>query len=445
MWTTIDKKNLFKYFKQYKTLEKDYEDYILYEINDKILLPRYFYFNYPSNYIDLLKDKNFKEKKIDIEFQGTLKNRQLEAKNKIETIYNNKNSLTGFIKAYPGWGKTVFSAYLSTLLKLKTLIVLDNSTLIDQWIEAFVKFTNIEETDIGIFKGNEEILGKPVTITMVQTLQSRIKSSPKNTYQKIRDEGFGLVFYDEGHKTTGATKFASSSLVLNTKNIIGLSATPYGYGSGQILLDNVIGNIIYETFDYEIIPKYKFINYNTKLGKKVNYKLNAMRDFIKIQQFYNSLMYNDSNYLKLIKKITNDCLKKDHRIVIVASTIKQVNSINDYLNENGIRSIAYYGKNDELDKEKDNVMVATFKKAGTGFDYKELSVLIIACPLKGRNSIIQATGRILREKESGKNSIVFDLVDNNVSAFQNAITSKKRNLKEEYKDIEISEVNLTNL
>lgn len=441
MWTSIEKQDLVKYFKNYNSLYDEYQDYLLFENNNKIILPRYFYYNYPSSYLKISKDKEFVQKNIEIDFVGELRPEQKEAIDKLLTIYNSQNYINGFVKAFPGWGKTIFAVHMTTKIKLKTLIILDSSTLIDQWIESFKEFTNINEDDIGLFKANIDEIDKPVVITMVQTLLSKIKKNPKEIYNKIKEQGFGLVFYDEGHKTSSANKFASTSILLNTENIIGLSATPYGYNSGKVLLENTIGKIVYNSFNYQLIPKYNFILYNSKISNKEVNKIKYSRDYVKIQQKYNSIIYDNINYLSIIYQIVNKCLESGHKIIVIGSTVKQVLSINEFLNNNGIDSKPYYSKDTELDKSKNNVLVATFKKAGTGFDYKGLSALVIACPLKGKNSIVQIIGRILREEEDKKEPIVFDLIDKTMgNTFLDSVKQKTNIIQYEFQDVKIKKV-----
>ena len=96
----------------------------------------------------------------------------------------------------------------------------------------------------------------------------------------------------------------------------------------------------------------------------------------------------------------------------------------------------------DIDKEKDNIIVATYKMASHGFDFAELSCLILATPLKGRVSLIQTIGRILRLTLNKKQPLVFDLIDCDFSnIFTKNVNGKKRILETEFGDCNFTIIN----
>jgi len=105
-----------------------------------------------------------------------------------------------------------------------------------------------------------------------------------------------------------------------------------------------------------------------------------------------------------------------HRIMILCFTKIQVTTISELLTERGIENTMFYGDQREI-TYKEKVLVATYSYAGKGFDYKELSCLILACPLAGKKSLIQVVGRILRRDLNKLNPVVIDLADLSVPGF----------------------------
>ena len=53
---------------------------------------------------------------------------------------------------YTGWGKTFASLYIASLLKLKTLIIVNKETLLEQWKEQITHFTGVTP---GIIQSNK--------------------------------------------------------------------------------------------------------------------------------------------------------------------------------------------------------------------------------------------------------------------------------------------------
>jgi len=73
-----------------------------------------------------------------------------------------------------------------------------------------------------------------------------------------------------------------------------------------------------------------------------------------------------------------------------------------------------------------------------GFDYKELSSLIYACPLGGRVSLIQTAGRILRECQDKEHPKIRMLVDQSFpTQFIPESTRAKKIFRDEFRDVEI--------
>ena len=437
MLSSIHKTNLNKLYTIYPNLVELEDHLILHETkNGNYILPRYFLKNYPKakELVSFWEDKEFKPSDIDIEFTGKLRNEQIPITNLITEQYELENkTIHGILKAKPGFGKTVCATYLTSYFKKKTLIILNNSKLVEQWVDAYLKFTNITKDDIGYIIG-KEFSPKKITITMVQTMVGKVKRDIGENYLKFREAGFDLVFFDETHKTSAGPKFAQASLLLNTKNIIGLSATPYGDELHKFFMKNIIGDVLYEFTEYDETPDVWFINYKSGLGKKYFWTIAKINDYVKRIGFYNNIIAQSDIYVDVIYKLTRKLLKSNRKTIIIVSTIRQLERVIEYLKDHDINARPLHGKEQFIDKDKDNVIVATYKLASHGFDYAELSCLILATPLKGKVSLIQTIGRVLRKYEGKQKPLVFDLIDHDFgNIFTQSIPSKKAIINKEFK------------
>src|SRR6056297_412365 len=242
MWTVCDSDKIDDFLLENRINHDFKNDVILYDntkINNNVILPRYFHRLYPSTHLKFMKDSSFKPCKVDLNFTGTLTNEQHSIISPVINRLANGNN-GGIIKARPGFGKTVTSIYIACQYKYKTLIVVDKSLLEDQWKETILQITNLEEDDIGTIKQKKFEVDKPIIIASARTLIRRIENV-KDFYFKIKNAGIDLVFYDECHKTSSAPKFAKVSVLFNTKNLYGLSATPFHNGLHKILMDGCLG------------------------------------------------------------------------------------------------------------------------------------------------------------------------------------------------------------
>jgi superfamily II DNA or RNA helicase len=416
MWTYLSKQHINNYLAQYPSLEDEFSNICLLETKDACFLPRLMIDNYPSKELVAYEGKkNIPPEPTDFKFKGELRKDQVPIVNTVLNTLKHQGYVNGIIKARPGIGKTVLSIYLSAKIGLKTCIIVDNSGLMKQWIKAIYDFTDLTENDIGIIQQKLTVTNKPITVAMCQSLLSKLKGNIQSAFEFVDQGRFGLVFYDEVHSTSASEKFSKVSLLFRTRNVLGLSATPFQTGAHELLMKNTIGEIIYETKEYDLKPKYYMVYYDSGLGDidngKNTKKLLRIQDYIRRKAMYNKIIIDSEEYLSLISKFTKNLLNNGHRTIIICFTKKQVNCISQKLTEYGVENRRYYGEERELDKEQDKVLVVTYSFAGKGFDFKQLSALIYATPLAGKKSIIQTTGRILRDYEGKREPVVVDLID----------------------------------
>jgi superfamily II DNA or RNA helicase len=443
LWTYIDKANIDNYLIKYSQLANDFTNLSLYETEQAIFLPRLFYKNYPDG-VQVYKGQNAQEPlKTYFKFTKKLRESQLPFIKCVLDIYNINKQVNGILKARPGLGKTVLSVYLASVLGLKTIVIVDTTVLMDQWVKAFSDFTDLKSNEIGIIKGKMCSLDTPITIAMVQTLHSKIKTDMHKNIRIIDGARYGLVFYDEVHATSSSSKYAKASLLFRTPNVIGLSATPFQTSTAEILMKNTIGEILYESKDYDVIPSYNLHFYNSSLGAKYGGYLRRITDYIKRKSFYNSIIIKSQEYLNIIISLIKLRQSEGHITMVLCSTKAQIQLISDKLIEEKIAHRRFFGdEKDEIDQINTNLMVATYSFAGKGFDFDRLSNLIYAINLAGKKSLIQTIGRVVRldNMNPNKKSVIDDLVDLDfASIFIPDVKAKKKVVKDEF-NCEINEL-----
>jgi len=438
MWTVINKNDYNNYLLKYPNLEDYKNEIILYETANEFILPRLFYYNYPDKSLILKQNNHSQFDTINVTFKQNLLDRQKSVLNDIQNIYLTNKYVNGIIEAQPGFGKTVMSIYLATqLFKLKPIFIIDNTKLSEQWIADIIEFTSLTKDDIGIIQGSKIEYNKKVYIGFVQTFSSKIKKDLKSFYNSINKLNIGVVFYDECHKTTSAEVYSKSSLVFNTKNIIGLSATPFVSNLHKILLYNTIGKIISKYKSYEITPTIIHHFYDSKIKPNIiNSITNCYyKDPLMAKSKYNSIITTSKEYVNTIYNIINNINKNNNnrRIIVICFTKKQIEVIYEYLKSKSIESIMFFSKQTNVDKDKDKILIATYAYASHGFNYKALTDIILACPLDGKKSLIQCVGRVLRECDGKTSANVYDLQDTACPIiFENKLPLRTKILKNEF-------------
>jgi len=413
VWTFIYKHDLENFLNKYPQLAEIFNDIALYDMEDRIYFPRLFYKNYPECLDVFRGSKQHEFQRVNFKFTQKLRANQIPIVNYLLNYYQkNNNQINGIAKMPPGTGKTVMAIYLASKIGLKTMVIVDNDNLLKQWVKAFLDFTDLTEEDIGIIKQKFFVTDTPVTVALVQTLLSRIKQDLSRNFSLIDKAEYGLVIYDEVHATSSAPKFAKASLLFRTQNILGLSATPFQTGTAEILMKNTIGDIIFETKDYDMKPKYVLNYYDSGLTSKYSYALSRQPDYIKRKAFYNSIIVKSKEYYNLIVNLVKKRLEEGHVIMILCFTKEQVKTISERLTVEGVENRRFYGdEKEDVDKDNVKVLIVTYAYAGKGFDFKQLSSLILAVNLAGKKSLIQVIGRILRKHDEKLSPVVDDLID----------------------------------
>lgn len=370
--------------------------YKIYEENKThIIVPKY----YGIENFGRTDSNEFNGKKINIKFNGTLRKEQNTIVDK-SIDYINTNY--GGVLCLPcGAGKTVLSIYLMCHYKIKTLIVVHKTFLLNQWKERINHFTN---ASIGIIQQNKiDVKDKDVVIAMLQSVS-------KNKYDNNIFKDFGLVIFDEAHHAP-SQYFSKALPIISCKYTLGLSATPERNDRLEKILYWYFGNIIHKEENI----------------KNSNININIVQFDIDHPKFKEVKMYNgEVNRQLVLNKITtigrrnvvinNIILKllenKERKIIILSDRVKHLELLKTRLDNYNITTTGFYiggMKLSELKETENNatVIYATYGMASEGLDIPKLNTLIMAT---SRRNIEQSIGRITRTK-TDINPIVYDIVD----------------------------------
>ena len=380
---------------------KDDEFEVFSENDSKIYLPKFYGITkYGLPKVNTIANPDANNLKFSV-------NMRPQQKPIIEAYMNNislDNGGGGIICAGCGVGKTVISLYISTLLKVKTLVIVHKEFLMNQWIERIKEF--IPDARIGIIQGDKyKVEDKHIVIGMLQSVSKR--KYPSETFSK-----FGFVIYDECHHL-GAKVFSKALKKTNFKFTLGLSATPErNDGLTKVFLWN-LGNIVYQETkkktDNVLVHYYSYYNDDQEYSKEVrNFKKQLMNPVI-----INNIA-NCKNRNNFIISLLTPLIQEGRNVLILTERIAQVNYFYQTVQELNIASIGKYigrMKQEDLDLSLEcRILVGTYNMIEEGFDCKTLDTLIMATP---KVNIEQSVGRILRKQASERTIIplIIDICD----------------------------------
>jgi superfamily II DNA or RNA helicase len=372
----------------------------------KLYMPRYYGL---MNYLEPKSIKFEEPTVIEVPFEGELRPVQQETVDKTLDalgIYGG-----GLISLDTGLGKTVVALHLVSLLQVKSIIIVHAEFLLDQWVERIKQY--LPTARVGIIRQTRcELENVDIVVAMLQTVINR----------DIQFNGFGLLVIDECHHTA-AHSFSSIFYKIQTKYMIGLSATPDRKdGLTKVLywfLGPQIVNIKRETNKPSIcFVKIDTSNYEEKLNRMGKVNSPVMITDISNRKDRNNVI------IGLIKTY----LQEQRKILVLSDRREQCEYLCTLLTNENISAGVYLGgmkTAERSDSVNCSVILGTYQASGEGFDVPELDTLILATP---KSDVQQAVGRILRQKNKN-DPLVVDLVDD-FSIFKGQYYKRRKFYKE---------------
>ena len=372
--------------------------YALYKIeNNFIYTPKHF----SSGGTLIENDVNY----CDIKINGKPRSYQVDA---IETIHKELTINDSCLAClYTGWGKTFAALYIASLIGVKTLILVNKETLLEQWKEQIIKFLGITP---GIIQGKTFNTLPDICIGMIQSIS--MKEYPSDAF-----DNFSFSIYDETHHYCSKV-FSNVFYKIGSKYNLGLTATIKRADKLEHTLNWFLGDIAVNIELLIIEPKidiYKFYEYPENTIKYLpNGKVNSAASITNVTE------NNDRDIF--ILSLIRECISNDRKILVLSDRKAHCNKLMNVLNSENYSVGLYYGgmKKEQLQLSNTRkIIIATYQMASEGYDNPDLDTLLLASP---KCNIEQAIGRILRKKN--KNTPLVIDINDSISIFNN--WNKKR-------------------
>lgn len=337
------------------------------------------------------------------------------------------NANEGILAARTGFGKTVLSSALIAKKRVKTIILVHNSQLLEQWKLQLQEHLNFLEEEavrytptgkkkvigyIGDYSSRKKWVTRLVDVVMIQSLFKRDDLSDfLNNYD--------MMIVDECHHVT-ARMFEYVVAQFKGKYLYGLTATPERKNGHEPILFQRIGPILYEAKIEDDSSFERYLNLRFTNFGKLDPTIIASHDFIELS----NKIANDEFRNKLILKDILAMYKQQKKILVICNRHLQLVELQKALARENISNLFLItGKTKkkerehnlkliaELEATEPFILLSTGKFIGEGFDMPQLDTLFIAAPLAWKNNLIQYAGRIHREFQEKKVVQIFDYVD----------------------------------
>mgnify|MGYP003104088868 CR=1 FL=1 len=391
----------------------------------------------------LLDDRRNGGEKIEVSFNGTLREEQQRAFSAL------MSRDTGVLSATTAFGKTVVGARMIAERKRNTLVLVHTSALLNQWKSALTKFLDFgyelperkktrgrrkELSYIGQLGAAKNTLNGKIDIAIMQSLGGKngVKEIVKN---------YGLVIVDECHHIP-APMFEQVLKAVNAKYVYGLTATPVRADGREESIFMQCGDIAYQInareqaekqlFEHFTLPR--FTDFRMPLAVDGGLKtLNRIFSELCVSKNRNKLIVDD-----VVKTV--DCGRMP---IVLTERSEHAKLLTDEIEKRGVKVFLLIGKESaKLKREKlaaiaaakpleRFAIVAIGRYVGEGFDFARLDTLFLAMPISWKGKLAQYAGRLHRDYAGKNEVIIYDYVDLNVPMLENMYHKRLKG----YKDI----------
>jgi len=347
-------------------------------------------------------------------------------------IFNNAKSSYGgaTLKVMTGVGKTFIAMDIINQVKKKTLIVVPNTYLLDQWVKLLTEY--FPSSTIGVLYGKEKRDGN-IIVSIINTVADlkEFEVKEKKPYPNIGKtlkymkvirvvsvndilSKIGLTIFDESQMYV-SKEFRKVFQRIHSRLTIGLSATPdiredkldriHTSWLGPIVTAEELEN--YSVSQDAFQSKATLIKYHAH-DDNTAFKIrdDGMMDY---QSIIESLV-NDPNRNKLIVNQITKLAKRGHYVFVFSDRRTHLEHLYDLIKELSFdipinlempeadKKIILYGGSSESTIETanniSNIIFTTYQYSSTGVSIKKMDCLVLTTPR--RSNMKQIINRVFR-------------------------------------------------
>lgn len=316
----------------------------------------------------------------------------------------------GILNLSCGKGKTVLALNYIAKKKMPALVVVNNTTLINQWQDRIRDFLEVPG-GVGVIQGPPNTWdweGRGICVAMIHSLALRHAELPPGM-----DRYFGLVIYDEVHHLSAPLFSQTAPLFFGERH--GLTATNSREDGLEVIYQYHVGEAYHKDLMQDMKPRIYFqqcpVSINTRdpaVSREVHDKAGRL-NIPKLRNYLGSLPgVNDFIAEKLQAPIA-----AGRKILVLSHSVGQLRLLNEMFEDSGLCT----------GKEKPEKRLETLRTKQLSFgtlqlvrealDEDTLDTLYFITPFGsqeiedgGLNTLQQGMGRIQRFREGKKTPVV---------------------------------------
>lgn len=371
-----------------------------------------------------LRDERQVGKPLEVSFHGSLRPDQSRA---VEAMMKHE---VGVLSATTAFGKTVIAAWLIARRGVNTLVLVYRRQLLDQWVERLADFLGVTAKSIGRLGGGRKKLTGSLDVALIQSLVHR-------GVVDDRIAEYGQLVVDECHHIS-AHSFELAARRAKAKYVTGLSATVTRKDGHHPIVCMQCGPVRHHVdarqqadarpFHHQVFVRptgFKAPGGGAGVGGTGSPD-GAPDPRIEFQELVGALQADQARNTMICTDVVETLREGRSPLVLTERTEHLEGLAACLITLHGLHPIVLRGglgkkqlrealdRLSEIPETEPQVVVATGRFIGEGFDNPRLDTLLLALPVSWRGTIAQYAGRLHRLHDGKREVRVYDYADLNV-------------------------------
>jgi superfamily II DNA or RNA helicase len=333
---------------------------------------------------------------------------------------------TGILHAPTAFGKTVTAIGIVAKRQVNTLILTHSRQLLDQWKERLETF--IEGASVGVVGGGKK---KPTGQIDVATYQSLINKKDNTVSSLVRE--YGQVIIDECHHIS-APRYEMLLNEVSARYVVGLTATPDRQDGHQKIMFMVAGPVRHKVrAEHSSRFVQRLIIRERHESPPSDIYQSGGRPHV--ASVYRWLSQSPARNQDIVQDVAS-CARSQANCLLLTERREHAERLAIMLDAESISSVVLRGgmrvrerRAAEARLHDAQVIVATGKYIGEGFDLPRLDTLFLVLPIAWKGTLAQYAGRIHREADGKQEVTVYDYLDTGLPMLERMFQKREKGYK----------------
>ncbi len=335
---------------------------------------------------------------------------------------------TGVLAAATAFGKTVVAAWLIAQRGVNTLVVVHREQLLQQWIDRLAEFLDLGKDRIGRLSGRRKKLTGAVDVALMQSLVRKGEVD-----DRVADYGFVIV--DECHHVP-ARSFELVVSRAKARYVTGLTATIVRKDGHHPIICLHCGSIrhradgrvpaVGQQFSRRVLVR------PTEFRPSGDAETDPRAEF---HRLCGQLIADETRNAAICRDVAN-CAGEDRSSLVLTERVEHFDNLAGRLADAGLEVVSLRGGMSPKSlssalariggAQGRQVVLATGRFVGEGFDEPHLDTLFLTMPVSWRGTVAQYVGRLHRLHEGKREVRVYDYADIDVPMLVRMFEKRRR-------------------